>query len=136
MDYSGLDECLQALFYERLALSQAQSERLGQACSGVLLAESNELRQIGKWVKRDGQLAYREQWVRRLLDARFVSAERVYQPLVKQAFAGQQARPWHLIIDRSTLDGKQKDWLVVSRAYRKRALPLVWSCIPCGGSAV
>ena len=100
-----------------------------------MLAEQLELRQVAKWTKRAGSLAYREQWIRRLLEARFLTQEHVYQPFLKQALAGYRARPWHLVIDRSTLDGKKTDWLAVCLSYRKRAIPLVWECVPYGGVA-
>jgi hypothetical protein len=133
MDYSSFDECLQALFYEYLPLSRVQSQRVAQLCSGVMLAEHSHLRQIAKWVKDEGELASREQWVRRLLETEFLTCERVYHPLVQHALAGNPRQRWHVIIDRSTLDGKQKDWIVVSLAYRKRAIPLSWACVPYGG---
>jgi hypothetical protein len=43
MNYSVLDDCVQALFEQYVLLSQAQRERLSQFCCSQILAGSSQL---------------------------------------------------------------------------------------------
>jgi hypothetical protein len=61
------------------------------------------------------------QRLRRLLDNDKLTAKTVYQPIVRQALTGLRRQRVHL--------------LVVSLAFRRRSLPLVWRILPYQGSS-
>ena len=135
MDYSVMDKCMQALFEQNLPLSPAQSRRLSQFCTCVLLAGSSQLPKLARWLGREAKQDYREQWLRRLLDARFVNQELLYDAWFKQVLAGYQSSVWHVIIDRTNLVSHEVDLVKVALAYRKRAIPIGWQQIPYGGAS-
>lgn len=126
---------MQALFEAYVPLSQAQQRRISQFCACVLLAGNSQLPALARWLGRDAKQGYREQWLRRLLEASFVSQERVYQPWLRQAVQGYQAACWHLVLDRTNLVPQAVDLVTVGLAYRKRAIPLQWQQIPYGGAS-
>ena len=133
MNYSVLDECMQALFEEHVPLSQAQRQRLSQFCSCVLLAGNSQLGKMARWLGREAKQDYREQWLRRLLDAPYVSQELVYKPWFKKAVKGYRASEWHIVMDRTNLVSKKVDLVTLALAYRKRAIPIIWEQIKYGG---
>lgn len=134
MDYSGLESCLQGLFGQYLPLSIAQSVRLAHISAGVILAGSCQQRWIARQLDDSSQQDSRVQQIRRLLDAPFLEQEHLYQAWVKQALSGVRDRCWHVLMDRTALDGSAHDLLTVALAYRKRAIPLGWRLIPYGGT--
>lgn len=136
MNYSLMDPCLQALLTQAVPLSSTQRQRIRQFCSCVLLAGSVELPQMARWLAREGQHAARVQWLRRVLTARFITQEGVYQNWLRYALRVDHPTRWHLVIDRTSLVGRQVDLLSIGLAYRKRAIPLVWQQIPYGGVGV
>ena len=136
MNYSVMDECVQALFEHYVPLSHAQCERLSQFCCSQMLAGSSQLPKLARWLGRTTRQTYREQWLRRLLQAPFVRQEYVYEPWLKQALQGYQASTWHLVLDRSNLVSQKVDLVMVALAYRKRAIPLKWMQIPYGGASI
>lgn len=129
-----LEETLQTLFEETIPLSQAQNRHLQQACVGVLLAGSSQLTQIARWLKQQTQQDSRVQWLRRLLQARFMSQEYVYYPFIQRVLAQYQATPLHLIMDRTPLADQQTDMLSLSLNFRKHAIPLGWQFMAKGMS--
>jgi len=134
MKYSVLDECMQALFDEYVPLSPAQRQRLGQFCTCVLLAGSSHLPQLARWLGRQAQQGSRERWLRRLLDAPFVSQELVYEPWVKNALQPYRPACWHVVLDR-TQWLHEVDLVMVALSYGKRAIPLKWQQVPYGGAS-
>lgn len=136
MNYSLMDECMQALFEQYVPLDAAKQKRLSQFCSSQILAGTSHITKLAPWLKRDAKQGNREQWLYRLLQAPFVRQEYVYRPRLKQALTGYDVGCWHLIIDRSNLVSKQVDLVTVALSYRKRAIPLKWQQIAYGGEAV
>lgn len=128
-----MDECLQALIKEAVPLSETKRQRIGQFCSCVLLAGSSQLSQLSRWLAREAKQDYREQWLRRLLDASYISQSGVYEAWFRQAIQGYQAKQWHLIMDRTNLIDKQVDLVTLALAYRHRAIPIKWRQIQYGG---
>lgn len=134
MNYSTLDVSLQALFQALLPLSRAQSQRVSRFCAALLLAGRVHLSSLARWLAADTQQASRVRWLERLLVARFLRAELVYQPALRQALATYRAPLWHLAIDRTTLEDGQTDVVSVVLSWRKRAIPLVWEFVTFGGA--
>lgn len=127
---------MQALIEQHIPLSAAQRQRISQFCSCVLLAGSSQLSQLARWLSRDAKQDSREQWLRRLLNARYISQELVYEAWFKQAVKSYQAKRWHLVIDRTHLVPRQVDLVTVALAYRKRAIPIKWQQVQYGGDTI
>lgn len=127
---------MQALFEQYVPLSQAQRRRLRQFCACVLLAGSSHLPKLARWLDREAKQDHREQWLRHLLIAPYVSQEYVYKPWLQQALKSYRPSFWHVVIDRTNLVRQEVDLVTVALAYRKRAIPLMWSQVHYGGASI
>ena len=130
-----LEDTMKNLFQHAADLSPSQTNNLTCASVGMLLAGSTQLSKIARWLHREGQQDSRIQYLGRLLDSDYLTPQRIYQPLVRQALRGHHPSEWHLILDRSTLDGTTADVLMVALNFRHRAIPLVWQVNPLGGTS-
>jgi len=130
-----LEDSMKTVFGHAKGLTAAQTENLTCASVGMLLAGSVQLTKIARWLHREGQQDSRVQYLRRLLDSDYLTQEQVYQPLVRQALSGYRATEWHVLLDRSTLDGTTRDVLMASLHFRRRAIPLAWQVNALGGSS-
>ena len=74
------------------------------------------------------------QRLRRLLDNAKLTAKDVYHPIVRAALTGLRRQRVHLLLDRVVLTETQ-NVLVVSLAFRRRSVPLVWHILPHQGSS-
>jgi hypothetical protein len=90
------------------------------------LARTTQLSKVARWVRKETQQNSREQFLKRFLMSPYFSQEAAYYPLVGQALSSYKAPEWHLIFDRTNLDKHRLDLLMVSLAFRKRAIPLGW----------
>lgn len=134
MNYLPVEKSLQAVFVHSMPLSSAQTERIARLCSAMVLAGEVQLTKMARFVKGESQQDSRVRWIKRLLEADFLSQERVYQPLLKQVLEGFHDRCWHVVIDRTAL-WEGVDLATISLNYRKRAVPFVWTCVPYGGAS-
>jgi hypothetical protein len=112
----------------------SQIERIRNLSMSVLLAGNVQLAKLARWLPQQTHQDSRIQWLRRLLDARYLDAEWSYQPLIRAVMAQMQGTPFHLIMDRSVLQATQFDLLSLNLYFRGRALPMVWDIIPHGSS--
>jgi hypothetical protein len=71
---------------------------------------------------------------RRLLDNAKLTAEDIYQPIVRAALSGLRCQRVHVLLDRVVLTNTQ-NVLVVSLGFRRRSLPLVWRILEHSGSS-
>jgi hypothetical protein len=133
MNYLPVEKSLQDAFAHSMPLSAAQTERIARLCNGIVLAGEVQLTKIARFMKGESQQDSRVRWIKRLLEADFVSQERVYQPFLKQALAAFHESCWHIVIDRTAL-WEGVDLATISLNYRKRAIPLVWTRVPYGGA--
>lgn len=108
--------------------------RLASACTGMQLARTTQLSKVARWVRKETQQNSREQFLKRFLMSPYFSQEAAYYPLVRQALSSYKAPHWHLILDRTNLDKHRLDLLMVSLAFRKRAIPLGWQVRHFGGT--
>jgi hypothetical protein len=115
----------------QLQLRESQVERLAEVIAGMLLAGTSQLPKVARWVRRDSHQSSRVKQLERLLDASYLTQERVYQPMLSKALSTYRTSPWHLAMDRSTL-GDDIDLLAVTLSFRRRAIPLVWQVIDFG----
>jgi hypothetical protein len=135
-DYLPVEESLQEVFRKAMPLMPAQIERIARLCTALLLAGTVQLSYLARQLKGECQQDSRIRWIQRLLEARFLSQELVYQPVLQVALARFQSKCWHLVIDRTTLNGQHRDVVTLALNYHKRAIPLVWQLVPFGGTDV
>lgn len=133
MNYLSVEMSLQAAFVQAMPLSPAQTGRIAKVCNAILLAGEVPLTKIARFLKGDTQQDSRVRGIKRLLEADFLTQQRVYQPLLKQALGSFHAKPWHLVMDRTAL-WEGVDLATISLNYHKRAMPLIWCCVPYGGA--
>jgi len=134
MDYYRVEESFQVLLERNVPLSSSQNQRIRQLCLAVLLAGNTYLSQLARWLPHTNQQDSRVQWIRRLLQAPYLTQEIVYQPLIKQALQNYKAKTLHLIMDRSPLHPPDTDLLSLNLYFRRRAIALAWEIIPHGSS--
>jgi hypothetical protein len=122
-----------ALFRRHLSLSDSQIRRIARVTVGMILAGTAQLPKVARWLSSDAKQDNRIQFMRRLLDADYLTQRRVYRPFLRQALSFYHETVWHVLIDRSAL-GKARDreLLAVSLNFRRRAIPLVWQVIDFG----
>jgi len=127
-----LEDTMNTLFQCHIPISPAQNRRLARACVGILLASDCRFPKIARRLPSPVSQAGRVRFLQRLLSAPFVTQTHVYQPWLRRMVRGIQEGTWHLVIDRSTLEGYNAEWLLIGLAYRQHAIPLVWEVIDFG----
>jgi len=103
-----------------------------QASSALVLAGKCPLRELARFIHRRGKQPARIQWLRRQLDAAFLQPEYGYEPVLRPLLAVFPEQEWHILMDRTHIEGWKQDVVTVALSYRKRALPLVWGRISPG----
>ena len=98
------------------------------------LARTSQLSKVANWLNKETQRDSREQFLKRFLMSPYFNQEAAYYPLISQALSSYKAPEWHLIVDRTNLDKHRLDLLMISLAFRKRAIPLGWEVRPFGGT--
>ena len=93
--------------------------------TGLFLARSVHLSHIARKLPLRGQVVSLTNRLRRFLDNPRVEVWRYYQPIARQLirFTGQRLT---LLVDCTAL-GFNYQLMVIAIAYRRRALPLIWS---------
>jgi hypothetical protein len=71
---------------------------------------------------------------RRLLDNAHLTAEQIYQPVLRAALTGLRRQRVQVLLDRVVLTDTQ-NVLVVSLGFRRRSIPLVWHILNHQGSS-
>jgi hypothetical protein len=80
-----------------------------------------------------GQRENLVQRIHRWLDSQTVTQYRCYRPLVRHLFAHWPGAEVNLVMDRTDLE-RRWSILMLSVAFRHRALPLAWRLLPFGGT--
>jgi hypothetical protein len=93
--------------------------------TGIYLARSVHLSHIASKVTAKAALGSVTRRLDRFLENSAVRVRAWYEPLVKDLLMRRQGQTICLIVDGSKVSFDHQ-WLVVTLAYRKRALPLVW----------
>ena len=134
MSSEHLENRVYELLNQYLSHRPFHIRRLASVCTGMQLARSTQLSKVARWVRKETQQSSREQFLKRFLMSPYFSQETAYYPLVRQALSSYKAPTWHLILDRTNLDKHRLDLLMVSLAFRKRAIPIGWQVRPFGGT--
>jgi hypothetical protein len=107
---------------------------LACALTGMSQAVSAQQRAVAAAMPLMTKQASKIQRFRRLLDNERLTAEGVYQPIVRVAVTGLRGQRVHVLLDRVVLTATQ-NVLVVSLGFRRRSVPLVWSILNHSGSS-
>jgi len=94
--------------------------------TGLFLARSAHLSHIARKLPLRGQIVSLTNRLRRLLDNLRVDVWRYYQPVARQLLTSFRGQQLTLLIDCIAL-GFDYQLMVIAIAYRRRALPLIWS---------
>jgi hypothetical protein len=94
--------------------------------TGMYLAGSVHLSHIARKLPLPGQVSSLTNRMRRFVDNPRVNVWRYYQPLVRQLLSNFQGQRLILLMDCTAL-GFDYQLMVIAIAYRRRALPLIWS---------
>ena len=94
--------------------------------TGLFLARSVHLSHIARKLPLRGQVVSLTNRLRRFLDNPRVDVWRYFQPIARQLLAGFRGQRLTLLIDCTGL-GFSYQLMVIAIAYRRRALPLIWS---------
>ena len=134
MSSEYLENRMYEMLNEHLSHRPFHIKRLASVCSGMQLARTTQISQVANWINKETQRDSRERFLRRFLMSPYFNQEATYYPLVRAALRGYKAPEWHLILDRTNLDKHRLDLLMISLAFRKRAIPLGWQIRPFGGT--
>jgi hypothetical protein len=94
--------------------------------TGMYLARSVHLAHIARKLPLPGQVVSLTNRLRRFVDNPRVKVWRYYQPLARQLLSNFQGQRLTLLMDCTAL-GFDYQLMVITIAYRRRALPLIWS---------
>jgi hypothetical protein len=128
--YSNLTIQLRARL-PRASIAQVRN----QALMSLALAHSSNchLATLANQLPIPGQRDNLVQRIRRWLDNQAVAQHRCYRPLVRHLFAHWPGAEVNLVMDRTDLE-RRWSILMLSVAFRHRALPLAWRLLPFGAT--
>jgi Transposase DDE domain len=109
-------------------------DSLACALTGMSQAVSAQQRAVAAAMPLPTKQASKIQRFRRLLDNARLTAEGVYEPIVRAALTGLRKQRVYLLLDRVVLTETQ-NVLVVSLGFRRRSVPLVWAILVHSGSS-
>lgn len=132
MHYDSVEKSLQVVFRRCMPLSAAQVGRLSDLAVALLLAGETSLAKIARQLPHTTQQDSRIRWIKRVLQAPFMTQAYVYQPWIKHLLHTHQVATLHLVMDRTDIIDHQHDLVTVNLNFRKRALPIVWQLCPTG----
>lgn len=135
MPTSPLYDSTRAALAQRLPdVIDSQLDTLALVVVGISQSVSAQLGKIARALPLDTTQYAKEQRIRRLLDNERITQADQYQPLVKAALSGLKGQKVQLLIDRVLLHDRH-NILVVSLAFRRRSLPLVWKALEHRGQS-
>ena len=126
MYYDVVEKSLQVVFEQTIPLSRAQLSRVSELAIALLLAGETPLSKIARQLPHCTQQDSRVRWIKRLLEAPFMTQEYVYQPWIRHLMQTHLAETVHLVIDRTDLLDHERDLVSINLNFRRHALPLVW----------
>lgn len=135
MPTSALYDSIRAALQQHLpTVIDSQVDSLGLTIVGAVQSMSSQMAKIARAMPLDTTELAKEQRLRRLLDNERLTQTDHYHPIVEQALHGLAHQRVQLLMDRVLLRGEH-NILVVSIAFRRRSIPLVWRALPHRGSS-
>jgi Transposase DDE domain len=110
-----------------------QLENLALVVATAAETQRGPLGALARALPLDILATSREQRLRRFLDNPRITLATHYHPLLPSSLAGLRGQTVHLLIDRVELTPRFQ-LLVVSAAFRRRSVPLVWQALDHAGS--
>jgi hypothetical protein len=132
MHYDTVEKSLQVVLKQSIPLSHAQLGRLNDLAVALLLAGETSLAKIARQLPHTTQQDSRIRWIKRVLEAPFMTQVYAYRPWIKHLLQTHQVAKIHLVTDRTDLIDHQLDLVTINLNFRKRALPIVWQLCPTG----
>ena len=135
MPTSPLYDSTRAALAQRLPdVIDSQLDTLALVIVGISQSVSAQLGKIARALPLDTTQFAKEQRIRRLLDNQRITQVDQYQPLAKAALTGLKGQRVQLLIDRVLLQDRH-NILVISVAFRRRSIPLVWKALDHRGQS-
>lgn len=135
MPTSPLYDSIRAALAMRLPdVIDSQLETLALTIVGISQSVSAQIGKIARSLPLETTQYAKEQRIRRLLDNERITQADQYQPLAKAALIGLKGQRVQLLIDRVLLQDRH-NILVISVAFRRRSIPLVWKALDHRGQS-
>ena len=135
MPTSQLYDSTRATLAQRLPdVIDSQLDTLALVIVGISQSVSAQLGKIARALPLETTQYAKEQRIRRLLDNERITQVDQYQPLVQAALTGLKGQRVQLLSDRVLLHDRH-NILVISLAFRRRSIPLVWRALAHRGSS-
>lgn len=99
--------------------------KLCQLIYGLIQKGKSSLPALGSAMLGESDLASREKQVKRFLQSKYTACETFYFPFIRAFLAGLPGKELILVIDGTDM-GKNCAALMLSVAWGKRSIPLVW----------
>jgi hypothetical protein len=131
---SRYDSIAARLFQALPDLRPRLHDPLTGALVGMSQAVSAQQRAVADAMPLKTKQQSKIQRFRRLLKNPKLTAEEIYQPIVRAALTGLRRQRVHVLLDRVVLTDTQ-NVLVVSLGFRRRSIPLVWRILEHAGSS-
>jgi Transposase DDE domain len=132
MYYDVAEKSLQAVFTQIIPLSHAQLGRVSELAVALILAGETSLSKIARQLAHNSDQDSRIRWIKRLLEAPFMTQAYLYQPWIKHLLQTHPVETLHLVSDRTDLIDHAIDLVSINLNFRKHALPIVWELCPTG----
>jgi hypothetical protein len=132
MYYATVEKSLQTVLEQTIPLSSSQLGRIRDLAIALLLAGETPLGKLARQLPQLNRQDSRIRWIKRLLEAPFMTQEYVYQPWIGHLLQTHPVERLHLVIDRTAVLAHQLDLLSINVNFRNHALPLVWQVRPTG----
>src|SRR5947209_884674 len=110
-----------------------QLDNLALVVATAAETQRGPLGALARVLPLDSLATSREQRLRRFLDNPRITLATHYHPLLPASLAGLRGQTVHLLIDRVELTARFQ-LLVLSVAFRRRSVPLVWRALDHEGS--
>jgi hypothetical protein len=110
-----------------------QLDNLALVVATAAATQAGPLGALARALPLDSLATSREQRLRRFVDNPRITLATHYHPLLAPSLAGLRGQTVHLLIDRVELTPRFQ-LLVVSAAFRRRSVPLVWQTLDHAGS--
>jgi hypothetical protein len=111
-----------------------QLDNLALVVATAAATQRGPLAALARALPVDSLAPSREQRLRRFVDNPRITLATHYHPLLAPSLAGLRGQTVHLLIDRVELTPRFQ-LLVVSAAFRRRSVPLVWQALDHAGSS-
>jgi hypothetical protein len=124
-----------ALIRRRLpAARTSQVETLSLLLVAAVQAQSSQLAKLARALPLDTSQIVKEQRIRRFLDNSRITQVDHYHPILGAALHGLKGQRVQLILDR-VLIRNDHNILVLSLAFRRRSIPLMWTALAHQGAS-